>query len=126
MQRSRQSLETMAEGFLAAWNTHDVAATLSCYTEDVIYLDPNTRGPIAGREAFGRYLEQLFSQWNMHWRLRELFPLGDHEGAAVLWDATLASRDGGPQRLVHGMDLAIVRGDLISRNEVYFDRAALA
>jgi ketosteroid isomerase-like protein len=118
-------LTNRAGAFLQAWNSHDVVTTLACYTDDVVYQDPTTRGPIVGRAAFGRYLERLFSHWRMHWRLRELFPLADRDGAAVLWQASLTPRAGGPEHLVSGMDLALLRGGLIARNEVYYDRTPL-
>jgi ketosteroid isomerase-like protein len=56
---------------------------LSCYTEDCVYQDPNTRGPIVGHDAFRRYLTRLFEAWNMHWSLREFFPFSDEEGDAT-------------------------------------------
>ncbi len=45
---------------------------------------------------------------------------------AFLWHATF--RRPGDSRVVEadGMDLAILRGDRLARNEVYFDRAVLA
>ena len=48
------------------------------------------------------------------------------EGSCALWTATLSPR--GSQRSVDidGMDLVLLDGDLITRNEVYFDRALLA
>jgi hypothetical protein len=62
----------------------------------------------------------------MHWSVREVFPLGDTEGAAVLWRATLTPRGGDATVEVEGMDLAVLAGERVTRNEVYFDRAVLA
>jgi hypothetical protein len=45
-----------AERPLEAWNTQDVDRVLSCYTDDVRYRDPNTRGDVEGSDAMGRYL----------------------------------------------------------------------
>jgi limonene-1,2-epoxide hydrolase len=116
----------IAEKLLAAWNTQDVDAVVDCYTPDCIYIDPNTRGPVEGSDALRRYLSELFARWQMHWSLREAFPLRGAEGAAALWKASLRPVDGERGVEVEGMDLAIVEGDRLSRNEVYFDRAVLA
>lgn len=116
----------VAEKLLAAWNSQDVDAVVDCYTPDCVYVDPNTRGAVEGAEAMRRYLGKLFGRWQMSWSLREAFALRDAEGAAVLWRATLRPVGGEREVEVDGMDLALVAGDRLSRNEVYFDRAALA
>ena len=57
---NRQEGLKLSESILAAWNTQDVDKVLSCYTEDCVYLDPNTRGPIVGHDAFRPYVTRLF------------------------------------------------------------------
>ena len=125
-ERSAQ-LHRFADEFLGAWNTQDVERVVGCYTPDLLYRDPNTRGSVEGADAFRSYLTKLFDRWTMTWRLRELFPLEEH-GAAVLWRAGLApaGSPGVAPIEVDGMDLVVLDGALIARNEVYFDRAALA
>lgn len=109
-----------------AWNRQDVEAVVACYTPDLRYRDPNTRGTVEGAEAFARYLTKLFDAWEMHWATREAFMIADRDGAAVLWRATLRRKDGTDQVEIDGMDLVVLEGDRIARNEVYFDRALLA
>jgi uncharacterized protein (TIGR02246 family) len=121
----RQRALDLSERFLSAWNKQDVEAVLDCYTEDGVYLDPNTRGPVAGHDAMRRYLTRLFEQWKMHWSLREFFLFDNGDGGAFLWHARLTPASGGPTREVDGMDLVLLEGDRMCRNEVYFDRAAL-
>ncbi len=118
-------LTTLAHDFLGAWNTHDAGTVLACYTEDLAYRDPNTRGEVHGSDAMGRYLTKLFANWRMEWRLRELHAFAGGEGANVLWRAQF--RQPGTEGVVEvdGMDLVLLQGDRISRNEVQFDRAAL-
>ncbi len=118
--------ENLAERFLAAWNSQDVEAVVAAYTEDLVYRDPGTHGEVHGRGAFRRYVAKLFSAWEMHWALREAFPLTGTEGAAALWHATLRKVGGSASVEVDGMDLVLVTGDQIARNEVYFDRSVLA
>jgi ketosteroid isomerase-like protein len=116
----------LAEQLLESWNTQEVERVADCYTDDVRYRDPNTRDFIEGSDALRRYLTKLFDTWQMHWALREAYPFRDGEGAAVLWRATLRPRGGDSEVQIDGMDLALVEGDRLSRNDVYFDRAALA
>ncbi len=122
----RQHLEHLIARFLDAWTSQDVERVLDCYTDDLRYRDPNTRGAVEGRAAMQRYLGKLFGAWQMTWHQREVFELRDHEGVAFLWHATF--RRPGDSRVVEadGMDLAVLRGDRLARNEVYFDRAVLA
>jgi hypothetical protein len=119
-------LVDVAQRFLAAWNSQDVERVVATYTDDVVYRDPNTRGEVRGSDALRRYLCKLFAAWTMHWSLREGHPFRDREGAAILWHATF--QRAGDDRSVEadGMDLVLVVGDRIQRNEVYFDRAVLA
>ncbi len=116
---------SLTKAVLAAWNVQDVERTLACYTEDCVYLDPNTRGPVVGHEALRRYLTRLFQRWRMHWALREFFPFADADGGAFLWHAQLTPAAGGNTAEIDGMDLVVLRGDRLARNEVYFDRMAL-
>jgi ketosteroid isomerase-like protein len=119
-------LSTLARGFIDAWNSQDVETVLAVYTEDVSYSDPNTHGPVQGAAALRRYLRKLFGEWRMHWSIREILPLSSQDGAAVLWRAGFQRSDGGPRVEADGMDLVLLRGGRIARNEVYFDRSVLA
>jgi ketosteroid isomerase-like protein len=119
-------LTVLAERFLGAWNSQDVERLVACYTDDVIYRDPNTRGAVEGADALRRYLRKLFGRWQMHWSLREGFPLMRDDGAAVLWHASFRAPDGTQTVEIDGMDFVVVEGERIKRNEVYFDRAVLA
>jgi len=120
-----EEVRRLAEATLSAWNSQDVDGVVSRYTEDCVYLDPNTRGPVVGREAFRRYLGRLFQRWKMHWSLREFFLFEDGSGGAFLWHAQLTPASGGKTAEIDGMDLVMLREGKLSRNEVYFDRMAL-
>jgi ketosteroid isomerase-like protein len=122
---AEQDLEGLTTRFLEAWNSQDLERVVACYTEDVRYRDPNTRGHVEGRDALRRYLRKLFGSWQMTWARREVFELAAGAGVAFLWHATFR-RPGGTQVVeADGMDLVILRGDRLVRNEVYFDRAVL-
>jgi len=38
--------DSLVTDFLGAWNSQDVERVLDCYTDDVRYRDPNTRGEV--------------------------------------------------------------------------------
>lgn len=121
-----QHVERLVARFLAAWNSQDVERVLATYTEDLRYRDPNTRGFVEGRDAMRRYLRKLFAAWQMTWAQREVFQLAAIDGVTFLWHATFRRHGSSEVVEADGMDLALVRGEQLSRNEVYFDRAALA
>lgn len=122
----QQHLERLIARFLAAWNSQEVERVAATYTEDVRYRDPNTRGHVEGRDAMRRYLRKLFAAWQMTWAQREVFQLAAIDGVAFLWHATFRRQGGSQVVEADGMDLALVRGEQLARNEVYFDRAVLA
>lgn len=126
MSADHERLERLAHRFYAAWNAQDVEAVLDCYTDDVLYLDPNTRGYVQGREALRRYLTKLFDRWDMTWEGTEVFPLEGVDGSAARWRATLSPKGSDASVTVEGVDLVILEGDRMKRDEVYFDRAVLA
>lgn len=108
-----------------AWNAQDVDRVLTCYTEDLIYRDPNTRGELQGSPAMRRYLVKLFDGWRMHWTLRDVYPFEGRGGCAVTWHASF-QRPGGSRTVeTDGMDLVLLRDGRIQRNEVHFDRSVL-
>ena len=121
-----QQMKESGERAIAAWNTQDPEKVVAVYTEDVVYRDPNTRGQVTGRENFRRYLTKLFSRWEMEWSIKESFLFEDGEGCSALWRVRFRLPGGEETVEAHGMDLIVMEGDRIKRNEVYFDRAVLA
>jgi SnoaL-like protein len=119
-------LDNLKQRLIEAWNAQDVEAVVTCYTEDLVYRDPNTRGPVEGAEAMSHYLTKLFSRWQMKWTVKETFPLEGINGVAGLWRASFRVAGGDETVEVDGMDLVLIEGDRVKRNEVYFDRAVLA
>jgi ketosteroid isomerase-like protein len=119
-------LKERVEAVLAAWNSQDVERVVACYSDDLRYLDPNTRGPITRPDDFRRYLRKLFAAWKMEWRLKEAHLFGSGAGGAFLWRAVIQKPEGERRVEIDGMDLVELEGERIRRNEVYFDRAALA
>ncbi len=124
--RPHATYETLAEHVLDVWNTQEIDDVVACYTSDLVYLDPNTRGPVVGTDEMRAYLARLFGRWTMTWRALEIFPLAGQDGVTIMWSATLAPVGETRSVDVDGVDLVLLEGDLIKRNQVYFDRARLA
>lgn len=120
-------LRRLSDETLEAWNRHDVEAVVATYTEPLSYRDPNTRGPIESHDALRRYLTKLFASWEMSWRTGEVFPIEGENASTVTWHATFRLRSGEQRVEVDGIDLIVLdENGLISRDDVYFDRAVLA
>jgi len=119
-------IRSLAEEFLAAWNTQDVEKVLARYTDDLVYRDPNTRAEITGMDALRHYLRKLLAAWEMHWTLREAYAFGGVDGAAILWHASFRRSGGKVTVEAYGMDLVLLRNGQVCRNEVHFDRGILA
>lgn len=124
--RTVSEFTRLANEILGAWNEQDVEKVVGRYTAGVAYLDPNTRGEVRGADALRRYLSKLFGQWEMHWELRgDPYRFHDSDGCAAPWRATFRRPGGSTTVSIDGMDIVILEGDRISRNEIYFDRALL-
>ena len=121
-----KQLELLIGQVLDAWNSQDVERVVGCYTEDLVYRDPNTRGEVRGADNMKRYLKKLFEGWEMRWECKASYMFGDTEGGAFLWRAYFKKAGGSKTIEADGMDLIMFRDNLIAHNEVYFDRAVLA
>lgn len=116
----------LAGKFLGAWNGQDVERVVACYTPDAVYRDPNTHGEVRSRDELRRYLTKLFASWQMHWETREApFSFAGIDGSAARWRASLRRKDGTRTVVIDGMDFVQLEGDLMKRNEVYYDRTEL-
>ena len=112
---------------IAAWNTSlDLEATLATYTDDVVYRDPKTNGKIVGKDALRSYLRKFFRVWDMQFRVTEEHRLAGLDGQLVMWDCDISARAGGEMRTVSGMDICMVRGSQLCRDEAYMDTSVLA
>jgi steroid delta-isomerase-like uncharacterized protein len=118
-------LSSFINDWLEAWTLQDIEKLLSFYSEDMEYLDPNTRGSIQGRDAFRRYAVKLFAAWpEMKWSAKEIFTHSGGGSCTVTWRAEITKQDGQTLTL-NGMDLLFIDAVKITRNEVYFDLSQL-
>ncbi|MFA6448932.1 MAG: nuclear transport factor 2 family protein [bacterium] len=111
--------------WLVAWTAQDIDRLLSFYSDDMEYLDPNTRGELKGKDAFRGYVGKLFSAWpKMSWHAKTIFEHAGGSNCTATWRAEITKPDGQILKL-DGMDLILIADGKIIRNEVYFDRSRL-
>jgi steroid delta-isomerase-like uncharacterized protein len=120
---SNPNLSQFINDWLDAWTAQNPDRLLSFYSDDMEYLDPNTRGELKGRDAFSQYVRKLFSAWpEMKWIAKNIY---EHDGGCtVTWRAEITKKDS-RILILDGMDLVFIADGKITRNEVYFDRSQL-
>ncbi len=62
----------------------------------------------------------------MQFRVIEERRLAGLDGQLVMWDCDITLNQGGPTRTVTGMDICMVRGHQLCRDEAFMDTAILA
>lgn len=122
---SDQQIFKATRDCIEAWNTLDLEGTLATYTDDVVYRDPKTAGQILGKDELRSYLRKFFRAWDMQFRVTEEYRLAGLNGQLVMWDCDITSRDGGETKTVSGMDICMVRGTQLARDEAYMDTSVL-
>ena len=111
-----------ADKWLPAWSGNRPELLVSFYTEDVIYSDPAVPSGVRSRNALLEYFTKLLGR-NPRW-------VWTHRGSVPLADGFLnewhASIPAGTRTIeVDGVCTVRMRGGLIYRNDVYFDRSEL-
>ena len=112
----------LCDRWLPLWTGNRPEALAQAYADDVFYRDPARPAGVQGRTALLAYLRALLARnpdWV--WEADEVFPLDG--GFALRWRATIPV--GTTVVRETGLDLVLVADGRITRNEVYFDRAAL-
>ena len=114
--------ETFCAKWLAAWTGNDPEGLLAYYAEDAAYRDPGRPGGLHGHAELRPYFTALLAanpDWV--WTPEEVIPTA--AGFTLKWRARIPA--GGTVVEETGLDIVEVRDGKITRNEVYFDRAAL-
>jgi len=105
--------------WLHTWTGNRPEALIEHYTEDAFYLDPAYPAGISGRTELSAYFAKLLSR-NPDWRWQAVEIFNTEEGFTLKWKATIPVKN--TQLITYGLDIVVMRGDKICRNEVYFDR----
>ena len=118
----KPSALNLCDRWLPLWTGNRPEELVEVYAEDVFYRDPAKPDGIHGKAALLGYFKKLlatFPDWV--WTADDVFPVDG--GFALRWKARIPVR--GKAYEETGRDLARVANGKVTRNEVYFDRAAL-
>lgn len=111
---------------IEAWNSLDVEAVLDTYTDDVVYRDSGSDGPIEGKDRLRGYLTKFMATWDMRFRVLEDRRIAGSNAQVCIWDVEVRRRGTeGPVVTQMGIDIIHVRGDQLSRDEAFMDRVAM-
>ncbi|MBS1619465.1 MAG: nuclear transport factor 2 family protein [Bacteroidetes bacterium] len=107
------------DAWLAAWTGNEPDGLLQYYTEGAYYSDPAYPDGLCGHAQIAPYFAKLLSR-NPDWKWEAVEIMNTEKGFTLKWRATIPVRE--QPLIIHGLDIVEMSGDLISRNEVYFDR----
>lgn len=110
-----------AARWLPAWTGNRPEALAAFYSDDAFYADPGVPEGIRGRTALTLYFRKLLARYpDWVWTQERAVPL--ENGFLNFWQARIP----GGARVVtlRGVCMVQLRGELICRNEVFFDRTA--
>jgi len=107
------------------WNRGDLDATLATYTGDVIYKDPKIRGRLHGNAELRRYLEKFFRVWTTTFVVTDEQRIVGENAQVCMWDCEMTHRGTGRSCVLSGMDLCVVNGEQLSRDEAFMDTLPL-
>ena len=119
----REEALRLCDGWLPLWTGNGPDELIAVHAEDVLCRDPANPDGIEGKAALLGYFRKLpaaFPDWV--WRADDVFLI---EGGFTLrrWRAEIPVTG----KVIHerGLDLVLVEGGLVTRNEVSFDRSGL-
>ena len=118
----KDELLKFLSGWLAAWTGNRPETLLNFYDDDALYIDPANRDGLRDHKEMRMYLERLLAanpEWI--WKPVEVFPI--ENGAILKWKCEIPVGE----ETIHetGLDIVEIKGNKITRNEVYFDRTQL-
>jgi hypothetical protein len=117
-----KAAEELCSRWLPAWTGNHPEKLVEFYSQDAFYSDPVHRKGLHGHAELLPYLKRLLAanpEWK--WEAVEIFPT--EKGFTAKWKATIPA--GNTTVVEYGVDIVEVAGGKVTRNEVYFDRAAL-
>ncbi len=117
----RQASE-FASRWLPAWTGNEPRRLAAFYTDDLFYSDATVPQGIVGKDAFVSYLTRLLSE-NPDWAWTHVAGIPLEDGFLNKW--RLDAPVGDKIVTCYGVCTVQMRGPLIYRNEVYFDRLEL-
>ena len=119
---TQQDALAFCERWLAAWTGNQPDALLAFYAEDALYRDPAFPGGLQGYTALRPYFTKLLAA-NPEWVWKAVEAHQTPQGFTLKWHARIPTPSGTVEE--DGLDIVELADGRITRNEVYFDRAAL-
>lgn len=114
--------EEFSKRWLQAWTGNRPDELIKFYAEDAFYSDPARREGVRGhRELLPYFGKLLAANPDWIWELVEATPT--EKGFTGKWKATIPV--GNRVITEYGVDIVEISDNRVTRNEVYFDRAAL-
>jgi steroid delta-isomerase-like uncharacterized protein len=84
---ARDQIRTFLDGFVSAWQRHDIPTLARCYTDDCEIVSP-IFGTVTGREAVEGSFREVFKAFaDITIRVDDLVIDGDADRAVSLWTA---------------------------------------
>ena len=117
-----KELFEFSKTWLFAWTGNRPEELIKFYTKDALYVDPAHIDGLKGHDQILTYFKKLLAVYvDWKWQPIEVFPTKD--GFILKWQCTIPIG----QEIIEekGVDIVELEGELISRNEVYFDRTRL-
>jgi hypothetical protein len=111
-----------AAAWLPAWSGNRPHDLIAFYTDDIYYSDPGVPAGLRGRDALLEYFIRLLAH-NPTWRWTHRGSVPIRDGFLNEWHASMPVGEHSVE--VNGVCTVQLRGRLIYRNQVYFDRAPL-
>lgn len=117
-----ENRKTFIDEWLASWTGNQPEKLMAYYAEDAYYQDPARPQGLRGHGEMLPYFRKLLAvNPNWVWKAVELIPTS--KGFTLKWKATIPVGERSVEE--YGLDIVEIENDLITRNEVYFDRANL-
>lgn len=119
---SIEEARRFADSWLPAWTGNEPERLLEFYADDAFYSDPAIPQGIRGRGNLQAYFKKLLER-NPEWVWEQIEAVPMEGGFVNKWRARIPA--GSESLTLEGVCLVWLRGNRISRNEVYFDRTSL-
>jgi ketosteroid isomerase-like protein len=117
-----ETAREFAARWLPAWTGNDPERLASFYTDDVFYADPAIPAGVNGKAELLAYFTKLLASFpDWVWTQTDATPMDG--GFLNHWLAKIPV--GGQALEIAGVCTVRLRGNLIERNEVFFDRSEL-
>ena len=117
-----KDIVNFCQNWLISWTGNNPEKLISFYSKTAFYQDPAYPKGLKGHDNLFPYFKKLLAanpKWI--WQMIEAYPT--EKVFIIKWKATIPVKS--EEIIEYGMDILELEGDLIIRNEVYFDRTEL-